>query len=1352
MATGKIQYGILHNHTEFSVRDSAMKIPKLFERAKELGAPAVALTDHGILTGVIDFVKAGQEYGIKAIPGIEAYYVPDGAALAEGVKTKPQHLILMAKDIQGYKAICKAVHQSYQFVSSDHPCMDEGILRKAFGGGTAGHGHVIATSACVGGVLASILLEDNELLKAVSKLERQRDKYHPIDDEVNDAVYEEERMAKEIAELIEKRDKLTEDSKINVTGLRRRLKTLKPDDPDYALVSAQLDEQLLRKQRLADELEATKKELAAKKKAKSAYSKRIEPLKNSAARWAEINGKIEETLKQGKGESFLYDKAKSACRMFADVFGEGNFFVEIQYHHIEREKYVMPKLVRIARELGVPLVAANDAHYATRSYEDVRAHSLVAAMRFANRTVDDIEAEPGFDENYIRDDEELVNVLSEIVDRADAEDALRNIGVIVSACDVRFEKSKHYPVFPCEGETAAERLSRLAAEGIAKRYPGSKWTPAHQRRLDYELNVIQSMGYSDYLCIVQDFLDYGRKLGRDCPEGVGYSVGPGRGSAVGSIVCYLTGITNVDPMRYNLIFERFLNPERVSMPDIDSDFSQEVRERVVDYVRDKYRKPGAGDDAEPICSIITEGTMKAKAAIRNVGRVTNVPLPLVDEIARKVPDDVKATLKDALPNLETMCDENPVVKRLIDDAMLVEGTTINYGVHAAGVIIADNGDVGEYVPLYRNITRNEATGPWVAQLDMRQCEGDAGLLKMDFLGLNNLDVISDTLRRIKRNYKHAVDIENLPEEAEIFENIFSNGNTDGVFQFESSGMRDMLRQFRPANMEDLVLLAAAYRPGPMQFLPDIIKVKQGRQKPHYIVPELEGILSSTYGSAVYQEQIMQVFHEIGGLSMGESDIVRKAISKKKLDILLDTRTNYKGRLIDGFISKGASPEDAEAFWDSILDFADYAFNESHAAAYAMIAYQTAYLKYHYPAEYMCALMSHTTYEKMPAFIAVCRKMGLTVLPPDINRSMDDFTSDELTIRYGLGNIKGIGKADTVIIAEREKNGLFLSVKDFVNRMLSGDNADSYNSRVVESLISAGAFDEFCEGNRASLLCSIDAYADAVKLRAKKQALFDQRLAQFNKLQEEDADEKALKQAYRLMKNAEEGLASADRYCSEHCFTTQNEDEQEKLGREYELLGAYLSGNPFDAYSESVKAILNRTPIANAMTMRERSRVTICGVVKGLDIRQRSKDGKPYALFTVCDDTGDIDVKCFVSKYELYGDVIKDGAALKIEGYISSDKRADDSGDAVETNVYVSVDEIEALKRNRNELIIVFARSPVDWKDNYEAIKAYEASDGYELVYEDDVDVVIRKTGLYVTKDILTADMPGMQFRLSCTQK
>lgn len=1335
-------YGILHTHTEFSIRDSAMTIKQLFERAKALNAPAVALTDHGILTGIMDFMKMGKEYGINAIPGIEAYFKP------EDDRFHPrQHLILMAKDMLGYHGICQAVKQSYRNIVKDQPCVDLSILKEVFAPGSEYHGHVIATSACINGPLASILLEDSALVRSTEKLTRQRDKYHPVDEEVGNAVYQEETMAKEIEELTQKRDKLTEESKINLTGYKRTVKALKPEDPAYQEAVNALEEATERKNKASEQLSDIKRLIATKKREKSAYSKSISALKTSAEKWANLDEKINQTLALRQGDEALYQKATTMCLELASIFGEGNFYIELQYHHISDEKKVMPLLAKMATELNIPVVAANDAHYATNDRDDIRARTLVAAMRFREEVKED---EEGYGELYIRSDNELRAALSEIIPPEIVNASIANIGKITGACHVELSHGDHYPVFPVEnGESASERLRRLAKEGISKRYPGKLWKPEYETRMEYELGIIDKMGYSDYLCIVQDFLEYGRQLGYQNPEKIGYTIGPGRGSAVGSIVCYLSGITSVDPMRYNLLFERFLNPERVSMPDIDSDFSPEIREQVIAYVQDKYRSkdPKVRVSGTPTCSIITKGTMKAKMALKNVASVTNIPSSIADALAKQVPNEVHATIDD-IPDLEEQCSANPVVKQLVSDAKLVEGTVIQYGMHAAGVIIADNGDVSQYTPLYRNIKGNECISPWIAQLDMGQCEGDAGLLKMDFLGLNNLGIITDTLRRIYRNYGVRVDVENLEEEPEVFANIFSAGNTDSVFQFESGGMKDMLRQFRPNSMEDIVLLVAAYRPGPMQYIPDIIKVKHGKQAPHYVAEGLEEILAPTYGYPIYQEQVMQIFNKICGFSLGEADVIRRAMSKKKLAVLTDPKTNYRGRVIDGFIAHGATQEDAEAFWEQLLDFANYAFNKSHAAAYATVAYQTAWLKYHYMPEYMCSVMSRTTYEKLPALIANCRKAGMRISLPDINHSDNTFTNEDSTILYGFDLIKGVGtKFGSSIIKERAVGGRFTSVKDFVVRMLDEKKETGYTRKTMENLIKAGAFDSFCDGNRASLLDSIEDFSTAVKNLAKKQEIYDTRSEALKALQDKGASASEIKKAESSVRNAKKSLDTAKEIYAQHNFIAVAEDMSAKLADEYALLGFYVSGNPFSEYNQSAKAIKGRMDIVDAVGY-EGSTVTVCGMIKNLDVMQRKADGRPFCSFILFDESGEVEVKCFTEKYALYSKMIVDGAAIAVKGKVRMEHRTQDDGTEIEMGITLSVYEMSPLKRNSNERIIITGTSVADWIDNYDAVRGFADVNGCDAYFTDAVDLQLRKIDFTVSKSILSASLPGLSISIS----
>ncbi|NLT14378.1 MAG: PHP domain-containing protein, partial [Clostridiales bacterium] len=793
-----------------------MSLNAMFERAKELGVPAIALTDHGILAGFYDFMKLAKKHEIKPIPGIEAYYVPDAEADDEAGKKTRQHLVLMAKDIDGFKAICRAVYRSYSHIvktsAGSFPRMTEEILKSCFGPESEGYGHVIATSACMNGVLSQLLLEAFNLKKETKTLEDKRDKYHPVDAEFLDALKTEEEMQEAVNDLISKRDALAEEIKsISIVGMKRRLKTLEKEPDEHKKLADEIACAEKRKGEMSDELASVKKQIATAKTKKTAYSKSLSAMKASVERYETINKQIDDILAGARSSEEMYVNTVNAAKNFEAIFGKGNFYIELQYHRVTEETMVMPILAQISKETGIPVVAANDAHYATNSREDVRARTLVAAMRF-NEKIDESAVVEGYGEMYLKTDEELKSILSEIIDIETIDQAMENIGVIVDACNVELVHGQHYPIFRGgePGETPIQRLRRLAGEGIPKRYPGGEWKKEYAERLDYELGIIEKTGYADYLCIVQDFLEYGRELGAKCPEEVGYTIGPGRGSAVGSLTCYLSGITSVDPMRYGLLFERFLNLDRVSQPDIDSDFHTEIRADVIEYVKSKY-----GEKA--VCNIMTKGKMAGRSAVRGVGRVTNIPESIVDTVARMIPTTPNAKIADA-PGIDEYCDSNPVARALVEDTRLIEDTIVNYGMHAAGVIISDNDDVGEYVAMMFN----DAKDQWVAQCDMGQCEADAGLLKMDFLGLNNLDIITDTLRRIKRNHGVSIDIEKVSLEPEVFSEIFAKGNTNCVFQFESSGMKDMLRKFKPDCMEDIILLVAAYRPGPMQYIPDII--------------------------------------------------------------------------------------------------------------------------------------------------------------------------------------------------------------------------------------------------------------------------------------------------------------------------------------------------------------------------------------------------------------------------------------------------------------------------------------------------------------------------------------------------
>lgn len=1313
--------GILHCHSEYSVRDASMTISDMVKRAKEINASAIALTDHGTLAGIIEFQKECKENDIKPILGIEAYFEP-----VEG-QTKARHLILMAKNYEGYQEICKAQLEAYDNKHNGFPCMNYDILQRHFGDGSRGHGNVIATSACSFGVIAWGLLANEQIDAQLPKLRAKRDKYQPIDDTFLSRLELESSKAEYIKVLMEKRDELKAVASASLTGLRRRLKTLNTASEEYATLSKEIEERENAKAKAAEELEAIKKKIAKAKKEKTELSARLAPMKASAEKWDRENTKIDELLRTAVSDTVLKKEAVETAKKFLEIFGKGNFYIELQYHGFRDERKSMPILADIAKELSIPVVAAHDAHHATNSPEDVRARTLIAALRF-NQPIDpNIEKSEGYGQMYIKTEEELLAALCEILDRETAEKAIANIADIVDACNCEMPTDSHYPKFRggIPGETPEQRLRRLAVEGIPKRY-GEKWCKEYEDRMNYELDIINKMGFADYHCIVQDFLDYGRSLAAECPEGVGYTIGPGRGSAVGSIVCYLIGITSVDPMKYGLLFERFLNPERVSMPDIDSDFHTEKRAKVVEYVKEKY-----GERA--VCNIMTKGTNAGKGAIRAVGRVTNIPDSIVEAVVKKVPSTPNAKIADITSaDMEELC-KNPLAEQLIKDAKLIEGLTVSYGMHAAGVIISDNDDVGDYVALMQN-----DDGQLVAQCDMGQAEKDCHLLKMDFLGLKNLDIITDTLGRIKRNKGLVVDIEKVPVDKDVLKYIFSAGQTNSVFQFESGGMKSMLKRFKPSSMEDLILLVAAYRPGPMQYLDHIIDVKNGREKPEYIANGLKEILAPTYGYTIYQEQVMEIFHKIAGFSLGEADVVRRAMGKKKISILLDPKTNYHGRFIEGLVHAGATEEKAEKFWTELLDFASYAFNKSHAAAYAHVAYYTAWLKYHYPAEYMCSVMCRSEYKKLPALLNDCRALGLKIMPPHINDSQKGFINIGDRILYGFNDVKGMGTAGEAVVAEREANGKFRSFKDVLERMSENDSRSISQSAYI-ALIESGAFDDFSE-NRNTLAEAVEPMLAILKKIREKQKSVAEAEELSNGITEKTA-EKEVKRITRLLTNRKDSYEKIRKEFQTYIIDQKIDDPDVKLEREFERLGAYISGSPLDKYEKAIKSVKNRTNIAD---LRDISGNTIiCGLVENVKKLSRKKDGKTFAVFTLMDKTGSIEVKCFVKTYDEYGELIQNGTAIKVDGKVTTEKAFNDE----EEEVCVVAAKIEKLAATQNIRIAIsfsqigaalFGEASLDellapYRDDINGCEAYLFNSFEE----------VQKVAFKLNARILNANIPGL---------
>ena len=961
----------LHVHTEYSLLDGASKIKELVARTKELGMDSIAITDHGVMYGVIDFYRACREVGIKPIIGCEVYVAPGSRFDREVGRGEDRyyHLVLLAENDLGYHNLMKIVSRGFTEGYYYKPRVDMEVLREF-------HEGVIALSACLAGEVA--------------------------------------------------------------VQIRR---------------------------------------------------------------------------------GFLAEAREAALR-YLDIFGEGNYFLELQDHGIPDQTVVNTELLKMHEELGIPLVATNDIHYVNA--KDWEAHDFLLCIQTNKKLKDEDRMRYEGGQYYLKSPEEMEALFPY------AKEALENTYKIAQRCNVEivFGEQK-VPKFDVPAPyDAYGYLEHLCREGIKRRY--RPVTKELQERLDYELGTIKHMGYVDYFLIVWDFIHYAREHG--------IPVGPGRGSAAGSIVAYCLEITNIDPIRYNLLFERFLNPERVSMPDIDIDFCYERRQEVIDYVVRKYGK-------EKVVQIVTFGTMKARAVLRDVGRVLDMPYAMVDAVAKAVPRDLNITLDLALqtsPDLKKMYEEDDQIRHLIDMSRKLEGLPRNTSMHAAGVVIGQE-PIEEYVPLSKG-----GDDAITTQFTMTTIE-QLGLLKMDFLGLRTLTVIQDACDMISEGRQIPFSIDTINYEDEDVYSMISAGRTEGVFQLESSGMKSFMTELKPGNLEDVIAGISLYRPGPMDFIPSYIKGKNHPEDITYDAPQLEKILAPTYGCIVYQEQVMQIVMELAGYTLGRSDLVRRAMSKKKADVMERERKNFvygnEAEGVPGCISRGIPEATANKIFDEMTDFAKYAFNKSHAACYAVVAYQTAYLKYHYPVEFMAALM--TSYienaGKVTEYIYVCRQMGIEILPPDINTGVAEFSVKDGRIVYGLSAIKNIGRnVIDLVVNERETNGPYKSLQDFLERMPGKE----VNKRAIENLILAGAFDAM-EGNRRQKMMIYPAIMDGIHASHKNSMEGQMSLMDF--LGEEEKEDFEVR------------MPDVEDY-----------KKEEKLAFEKQVLGVYVSGHPLEDYLELIR--------------------------------------------------------------------------------------------------------------------------------------------------------------------------------------
>lgn len=1049
----------LHVHTEYSLLDGSCKIKELALRVKELGMDSIAITDHGVMYGVIDFYKAAKEAGIKPIIGCEVYVAPVSRFDKENStgENRYYHLVLLAENDRGYHNLMKIVSKGFVDGFYYRPRVDYEVLKEY-------HEGIIAISACLAGEVQQYLSRD------------------------------------------------------------------------------------------------------------------------------------------------MYDEACRSARHYEDIFGKGNFFLEMQDHGISMQKMVNQGLMRMSRELSMDLVATNDVHYILE--EDAVPHDILLCIQTGKKVADENRMRYEGGQYYLKSEEQMRELFPY------AQEAIDNTHKIAGRCNVEIEfgvtKLPKYDV--PEGYDSWGYLNKLCRDGMEKRYPKDDGTL--QKRLEYELGVIRDMGYVDYFLIVWDFIHFARSHD--------IMVGPGRGSAAGSIAAYCLEITNIDPIRYDLLFERFLNPERISMPDIDIDFCYERRQEVIDYVVEKYGK-------EQVVQIITFGTLAAKGVVRDVGRVLDMPYARCDAIAKMIPGDLGMTLDKALrqsPELRAAYQQDEEVKYLIDMSKRLEGLPRHTSMHAAGVVIGQSA-MDEFVPLSK-----AADGTITTQFTMTTLE-ELGLLKMDFLGLRTLTVIQNAVRQVKENYGLQLDMEQIDyNDKEVLASI-GTGRCEGIFQLESSGMKSFMKEMKPENLEDIIAGVSLYRPGPMDFIPKYLKGKNEKASITYDCPQLVPILGPTYGCIVYQEQVMQIVRDLAGYTMGRSDLVRRAMSKKKTSVMEKERQNFvygnPDEQVKGCVANGIDEKTANHIYDEMIDFAKYAFNKSHAACYAVVAYQTAFLKYYYPKEFMAALITSVidNITKVSEYILTCRQMGIQILPPDINEGQSEFSVSGDAIRYGLSAIKSVGRSVVdSIIAERTKNGPYLSVDDFVERM----SCKEVNKRTLENFIKSGALDSM-PGNRRQ---KIEVAPGLLEQRNKERRNeLEGQMSLFDFAAEEE------KNQFRI------SLPDVEEYSREAL-----------LAFEKETLGIYISGHPMDSYLEVWKSKITAMTTdfmvdedTGRAAVQDGSRATIGGMITGKVVKT-TKTGQMMAFVTVEDMVGSVEVLVFPRDYESNRNMLNQDDKVFIQGRVS----------------------------------------------------------------------------------------------------
>lgn len=1337
--------GSIHLHSEFSDKDGAGKIKSLVAKTKELGANKFALTDHGTMMGIFEAWDVCEKEGMDFIPGCELYVNSEDS-------DEVYHMIMLCKNMNGYHGLAKLLSRAEFNKIKEKPVVNREMLNELFAEGKAHHGDVIVTTACIQGELPMIFLHNKYVERKVNKaLEKSEGLATPNDEEYKTLVKNLEN-ANNLLEIIAKRKAEIEPISKRVFGkkLNSEKTVLKSkgmsdsdienvlntysfpenyvaDDEEIALFDAIKNTEKAKK-----ELEDIKPQQKAAQKEKSAISKAIKEYEAKFTSYNKIVNNVSNLKESIYSKEDMQKRVKELLGFYKTTFGN-DFYIEVQNHGMEEEAYVMPKIVQIAKSTGISLVASNDIHIVNK--EDVHKRQLIKAKRFNKWE----EADVADKELYIKTDAELAEMLMKILPADAVNEAIENISVILSQCDCKRQKETHYPkaILP-EGVNADDELERICRENISKRYSEGEWDEAHEERLKYELDVIKTMGFSDYHLIEQDICEAGilygyipteklpeapldkeelEKYCKDNGYNVGMGVGIGRGSAAGSIVCYLLNITHIEPMKYDLLFERFLNVERVTMPDIDSDFEPEVRKKLVEYVSHKF-------GAKSVSQIVTKGTQAAKGSVRNCARYYGDKVSgdsqkfagLADQITKLIPSIPGTKLQDAIEILNEKFGDNKDAVQIINDALEVEGFYTQSGQHAAGVIIAPE-DIENIVP-----TMVDDNGGLKTQCDMIVAE-KLGMLKFDFLVLKNLTYISRTLKNLKKKGIE-VDLYNLDFESEVLKEVYADGNTTAVFQFDGFGIREMLKRFKPTSFEDVILMNASYRPGPMDSIPAIISAKNSGiiECP---IPELEPILGKTYGEVIYQEQVMDIFKKLAGFSLGQADLVRRAMSKKHLDEVLAEKQAFlygdESRNIDGCEKRGIDLIEAEKLFERITEFAKYAFNKSHAAVYSYVSYITAYLKHHYPAEFLSCVMDEAKLEKLPLLIRECERYGIKVLPPSINESNAYFTvCNDKEIRFGLSKIKSVGKSGEVII-EARKEGPFVSIKDFLKRC-KVDKGD------LEALVKAGAFDSFTESRKA-LLSVIKDIKDAVVRVENASTSYNKAAEIMEKINRGETVEKMdAKKAFKKLETEKNKLENEKLNLNSLFIPMIPDNKEELLKDEHEFLGTYVSDHPLNQYITST-TIDCLTPSKGKNDNRE-----VVGVVTNARVVARKKDGKQMAFFTLEDKTGLIEVACFVNEYEKYKSFIEDGEVIKLVASCYVEQSEEENTDEEVEEVLKLITKEVMVADKIKETICIAIPSLAEWHKIKQDIAKYFSNKGAKLVVYDEELAEFRtlKTPIFVS--------------------